>query len=487
MNRILVWKFLAMLVALAALSGCPPTGVVCKPGTEPCGNGCIDPRADRRNCGGCGVVCGDGQVCEGGACQAGCSAGLLRCGFSCVDATADVAHCGGCDTACAQGQACLGGVCDYPAVAACYWSGQLVGFDPETGTRGPLSDVGSAPSTLARVGDTLLSADGMDNRLYAALPSPSGAYQQVSRAVATGSVPNQVLVDGEYVYVVNAGSGTLQVLRQGADAGVIELGEGVAPALSLGTVAELPFGANTFPQGAVKLGSALWVPLYGGIGAEAADAGQVLQLVDVTDPLTPVLGPQVSLKGLDLLPFGDAGTPVARPWAIARQGDDVYVALCNLNPDTHRPAGPGLLARASADGGLSAIDLGAADCLNPQWVTALEGGALAVSCGGRVSYDANFAVVSVEASGVVLVRDGARVASWSGASCGGGGDCKPLFPGRMAAQGTRLLVSDQNGGRVVVLDTAGDALTPVRNVADALAACPVSPAGVANVSDLIAR
>ena len=62
----------------------------------------------------------------------------------------------------------------------------------------------------------------------------------------------------------------------------------------------------------------------------------------------------------------------------------------------------------------------------------------------------------------------------------------PLFPGRMTARGTRLLVTDQNGGRLVVLDTAAG-LTEVRGVNDALSLCPPSPSGVANVSDVNAR
>ncbi len=244
---------LMSLVAVVSLMACPPTGVVCKPGTLPCGTGCIDPASDRRNCGACGNTCGPqqdclesactcrtgttkcpdgvcaatdfdakncgqcgaacaaGQVCEfdmtlgRGACKAACTPGLLRCLASCVDSMTDESNCGGCEISCAQGQQCRAGVCDYEAVAACYWSGQLVGFDPTTGVKGPLSDVGSNPAALARLGTTLLSADGSDRRLYSAVPTPSGAYAATNLASQTGAVPNQVLVDRPFVYVVNAG------------------------------------------------------------------------------------------------------------------------------------------------------------------------------------------------------------------------------------------------------------------------------------------
>ena len=183
---------LISLAATLSLMACPPTGVVCKPGTLPCGTGCIDPTSDRRNCGSCGNICGAqqdclaseclcrpgtercsdgtcaatdfdakncgqcgaacamGQVCEAGACQTSCTPGRLRCNASCVDAASDESHCGACDVVCAQGQQCKGGVCDYEMVAACYWSGQVVGFDPSTGVKGPLSDVGTNPAALAR-------------------------------------------------------------------------------------------------------------------------------------------------------------------------------------------------------------------------------------------------------------------------------------------------------------------------------------------------
>lgn len=522
------------------LMACPPTGVVCKPGTAPCGTGCIDPNSDRRNCGacgttcvvdqdcnsgecqcragtalcdglcvstdydakncgGCGAACAAGQVCEkggaldAGVCQTSCTTGLLRCLASCVDAQNDPAHCGGCDVACAQGQSCQSGVCDYEAVAACYWSGQLVGFDPTTGVKGPLSDVGSNPAALARLGSTLLSADGTDHRLYSALPTPSGAYALGALASQTGAVPNQVLVDRPFVYVVNAGSGTLLVLREGSDAGVIRLDAGVEGTLTLGAVAEVALGMNTFPQGMAKVGSQLWVPLYGGYGAEAADAGQELAKVDITNPSAPTLAGRVSLKGLDLKAF-DGGSPVARPWAIVAKNGQLYVALNNLNPDTYAPEGPGMLAKVDPSlGTVTGIDLGAAACLNPQWLAAV-GDSLAVSCGGLVAYSPTSAVESVTSAGVVVLDalDAPLAVTWNaGGSCAGAAadaGCLLLLPGRFAVSGKQILLADQNGGRVVVLEVTDAGVSEVRAGANALNVCPVShTTGVANVADILSR
>lgn len=72
-----------------------------------CGDaGCIDPRFDPKNCGGCGVACKEGEVCSLGACSATCSEPLARCGSRCVDPANDPANCGKCGNACKDGEAC---------------------------------------------------------------------------------------------------------------------------------------------------------------------------------------------------------------------------------------------------------------------------------------------------------------------------------------------------------------------------------------------
>jgi len=89
-------------------------------------------------------------------------------------------------------------------------------------------------------------------------------------------VPTRVLVDGDFVYGENAQSSTLQVARRAA-------GDGDA-GLVLTTVQELVFGTNTFPQGAAKVGSTLWVPLSGGDASGTATAGQRVIEGNVANP-----------------------------------------------------------------------------------------------------------------------------------------------------------------------------------------------------------
>ncbi len=533
-------KRLFLLAPLLSLTACPPTGVVCQSGTARCGEGCADFHFDARNCGACGNacatgqscidsvcvcsagtsqcgslcavlqtdpnncgacgnVCPSGQVCESadggvGACRASCSLGThLDCGGACVDPGSDPNHCGACDTACAATQSCHLGHCTWDLVAACFNGGQVVGLQLSSEQRGPTASLGTGPAALASYGQTLLSADGIDARLYQARLADLSPWAKLN---ATGQAPNQVLVDSPYVYVVNASDDTLQVLQLGVadDAGLTPLpGALTDGGLELATVGELSFGDNTYPEAVAKAGGALWVPLYGGFGATNAAAGQKVAKVDVSNPALPTVTGTVDLSSLDLHAF-DGGTPVARPFAIAAHQGQLYVALNNLDPDTYVPEGPGMLAKIDpASSALSSIDLGASRCLNPVWL-ASDGTHLFVSCAGAAVYSGppDYALVSSDAAGVVMLdATDAVVASWS-AQCPAGSDggCAPILPSRLAVASGRVYVGDGNGGRVFVLEVGANSLTERRGYAgDAglpLQLCtPDSVTGIANVSDLL--
>jgi len=548
---------LALLTAGLGLSlcACPPTGVVCSEGLSRCGLGCADFATDRRNCGACANVCPNGQVCQAAACicQAGatlcadgcaltasdpghcgacgtacavdqvCEAGQCksacvlgtstRCGQSCVNLLNDPGHCGGCGSACEAPQSCRSGICTYDVVAACFSNGQVTGIQAGSDFKGPNEPLGSGPAALASLQDVLLSADGVDARLYQArLTSVGGhAFAVYPASARTGGAPNQVRVDDPYIYVVNASGGSLQVLLRGgaSDAGFdADAGEDAgAPdprldggrfpeGLQYATVAELSFGANTFPEGMARLGNFLYVPLYGGMSSATAPAGQKVAKVDVTDPRNPAVVDTIDLSGMDLKPF-DGGTPVPRPYAIAAHQGLLYVALNNLNADTYAPEGPGLLARIDpATRAVSTVDLGPT-CLNAIWVVS-DGTRLYVSCQGRSVYDSSWALVSVEKTGVVVVEQDAPVSTWSpvcpadaGSYQSDGGGCLPISASRFAVQGGKLYVGDQSGGRIFVLE--GPQLVERRGYfavdgGAPIQACAVNPTlGYSNVSDVLAQ
>ena len=513
------------------LTACPDTGIVCKTGTNRCGNGCADYTTDLRNCGACGHPCGtsqvcqasqcrchdgtttcngscvvteydtqncggcgkrcaSGEVCENSTCKAACAiGGSLLCGSSCVNSATDVNNCGGCGVTCQSGQVCRNQACTFEVVAACLTSGELTGFKAATGEKGPPADVGALPEALASMQGRVLSADGTDNRLYqAVLTNAAPTYRQAARSNRTGSVPNQVLVDGTTVYVVNAASGTLQVLQQNTatSSDVFFDDAGVAGEVPLVTVAELPLGMNTYPQGMAKVGTSLFVALYGGFGSgPEVGAGQKVVEVSVADAHAPVVLNTIELSALDLKSF-DGGVTVPRPWAITTHRGAVYAVLNNLDLAYH-PAGPGFLARIDPlTRAVSLVNLGADACRNPQWAAETAAGGLVVSCGGEARYGGPFfAVLGIDHAGLVLLDSADRVtASWPSPQCvlDGGTGCLPVLPGRLAIAQDRVFLADQNGGRVLAFGIADGGFTAERTIQ----ACTLSSlTGLANVGDLL--
>jgi hypothetical protein len=120
----------------------------CWPEKIPCDNVCVDPLKDPTNCGDCGIVCAEGEVCGEGFCGlpcddnfdcpdnldfhcelgacfgGGCSIIALDCNpegpgldccktaddFFCVDFASDPQHCGRCYNDCGDA-GCCGGEC----------------------------------------------------------------------------------------------------------------------------------------------------------------------------------------------------------------------------------------------------------------------------------------------------------------------------------------------------------------------------------------
>lgn len=475
--------------ACAVGQACVMGACSCQPGTTACGDTCAVTENDPSNCGGCGQACATGEVCEAGQCSNRCSAGLAMCNLSCVNVATSAQHCGGCGQACQSAQRCQAGRCTYDFVAACFRTGQLVGMSAVNYTRGVLTDFGNGPGALTVMEDTVLGLDGIDNVVYQAVASAQ--FNEASQVLsqrrlynAAAAIPNQAVVEGERVFVANAGAGTLQVLKKGAGGG-LSLDAGVEGGISMGTVGELAFGPNTYPQGLVVVGQSLWVPLYGGGGAVESAQGQRVVRVDISQPDSPRDGGSFSLAGLDLHAF-DGGASLPRPWAITARGTVVYVALNNLAPD-YSPGGPGLLARIdTGTQAITGVDLGSA-CLNPQWVS-VAGDSVVVSCGGKVLYDSTYKALGTTGAGAAIVNMRDEVTGrWSADCAMGDSTCQTFLPGRFAVRDGKMWIADQNSGRVAVLDVSGGTMTPVRVGAEAVAVCPGEMGtNLANVADVLA-
>src|SRR5262249_25628618 len=93
-----------------------------------CGETCVDTKIDPKNCGACGTVCADGDICSDSKCGLFCAGGTTRCGDGsdagpdgggvdiCVDTQKDPSHCGDCDTVCKTGEVCSFGTCGIDCV-----------------------------------------------------------------------------------------------------------------------------------------------------------------------------------------------------------------------------------------------------------------------------------------------------------------------------------------------------------------------------------
>jgi hypothetical protein len=538
---------LAALALAGPLSGCPATGIVCNAGLSACGTGCADftndpfncgacgsscqqtqicvssvcqcetgaltcgskcviPSTDPDNCGACGVACLGTQVCQQGQCVGSCSADAGQCGRSCTNTQADPFNCGACNHACAQGMGCRSGACGYDLVAACLTAGEVVGLRAGNDVLGPLSPLGTEPYALATMDGVLLSADQVDPVLY---EGSLATLTQLPEAPGLGSGANQTLVDEPYVYVVNSLDNTLQVLqRHGvplpqdggttADAGTADGG------LGLVTIQEINLGANTSPEWAAKVGTDLWITLYGAYGAPVSTGQKVLR-VDLT-PLPggpPRVTTTIDLGTLQLPVFdggtsADAGPPIARPQAIVSHNGILYAVLNNLFA-SYSVAGPGALARIDPSTGIASLIPLGASCLDPVNVIA-DSANLYVLCFGSATYDQNFNVISNTGAGLALVSapaDAGEVvlSSWT-ASCpapAGTADagCLPVVPTSVAQVGNRIYVGDGEGGRIFAVDVLGNQLVERRGYGltsgAPIAACPfVSKQAFTNVASLVA-
>jgi hypothetical protein len=82
-----------------------------------CGTRCADTMIDPINCGDCGIICTEGQLCSGGHCGCfpsgtKCGTGQTCCGAAgCKSLDSDVNNCGDCGKSCGSGATCSGGMC----------------------------------------------------------------------------------------------------------------------------------------------------------------------------------------------------------------------------------------------------------------------------------------------------------------------------------------------------------------------------------------
>lgn len=442
----------ATLMALGLLlSGCPEEGTKCGEGLSVCGSTCVDLASTTTHCGACGATCGERQMCVEGACRA-----------------------------------CTEGVCTYDVVATCFNTGQVVPIQAGSDIKGPNIQLGDRPLTAAPMQDVLLVVDAAKKLREARLAD----FATLPDAPATGDSPNQVLVDDPYAYVINSASNTLLVLERKAEPGPLTGGTRFPQGLQLEPVASVDFGANTNPFAAARLGTELWVTLYGNLGGDVSAGGKVAR-VNLANPRQPeLIMPYLPLPSGDALQPFPGSSPIPAPSGIVARRGQLYVALNNLDPNTYGPGGPGLVARINPQTQeVKYLPLGEG-CLNAGWLAPV-GNKLVVSCAGKATYDASFNLVAVEKSSLVLLDEQDAMVSTYPIACPevSGPGCALPSAGRFAVVGNRIYLGDYNAGRVFVVDVIGSTLTGVRGLEpqkpQPILACP-RESGFSLVGDVVA-
>jgi hypothetical protein len=119
------------------------------------------------------------------------------------------------------------------------------------------------------------------------------------------------------------------------------------------------------------------------------------------------------------------------------------------------------------------------------------GSKLVVSCAGKATYDANFNLVAVEKSSLVLLDEQDAVVATYPIECpaASGSTCALPSAGRFAVVGNQIVLGDNNAGRVFVVEVAGSTLVGKRTLEpqkpQPILACP-REAGFSLVGDVVA-
>jgi len=394
-----------------------------------------------------------------------CLSGAEMCGKSCAFVENDNNHCGSCNRACAGNQHCADGQClpcerESRVYAACFATGEVAVLSSATRSLVERQVVGDKPQALGGKGEVLLCADDGAQQL---LRLNAQTLQPVGDAVRTGETPIHVSISGAYVYVVNAGSNTLQLVDTQDK-----------PDSTWMTVGEVSFGPNTSPQSLALFGNQGFVPLYGNLMSGETSVGQRLSRINLSNPASPELDGAADFTSLHLQSYpGRKALPL--PYDVVRHQDALYVALNNLDVDAKPvpvPAGPGLIAKVEPQSMKSSV-LSLGDTCRNVTTLASNGKQLVASCAGDWGTTPGVA-------GLALLEDDKVQDTWA---------APPGFsPGSLAFKCDELWVANANGGDVFLFSVQGKRLQLLRGEGGSeggpVETCPLGPVGYSVVQSL---
>ena len=484
---------LGATLALALVLACSTSSVKCDLPLTLCSPiTCADLRSDPQHCGTCGKVCSTGETCISGACA--CPTGTVPCDGLCVSLSSDPKNCGACGhdcgallcvpgktgapecgcpaggCACPAGQSLVDGTCQATVFAACFNTGELVALDDDLRVQTTRITIGGGPQSIAYGAGKALVADTIDNALYSVDPTT------VPVAKAAGSdrldtVANQVIVRGQKAYVVSSGDNMVQVidLSKATPTAVGATGR-IADEIPM-SLATPPAAQTTNPSFAAFAGDKLYVTLLGTCDATGDLAGNRLLELDVSTVPGKVTR-ELAFAAADYEKDAGAAANSPRPAALAAVGTKLYVAIGNLNSNCWGTAGPGYLAVVdTAAAPMTSTPIKLPDtCRNPSFVVA-SATRVYVSClgsyGSAATVQESLVVLDPATNAVLKTTTFQRC---SDAFETGPAACKTAVPGRMALHGNKLLIADNNAGRLLVTDLDGNLISGLET---GVALCPL--------------
>ncbi|MCL2626730.1 MAG: lactonase family protein [Cystobacterineae bacterium] len=340
--------------------------------------------------------------------------------------------------------------------AACFLTGEVATLSSK-GATPMVKSVGDHPQALSGMGEFLLCTDDSARQL---LRLDAQTLKPLGKAVDTGATPIHVSVsrDERYVYVINAGDNSLQVVD--------------GPTWQ--TQAELPFGPNTSPQAFAMMGNCGYVPLYGNLGNGQTAPGQRLVRINLSKPTSPSLQGEADFSSLDLHPYSTEYPSVPLPYDVVVHKGALYVALNNLynaGNGFFSPAGPGAIAKVDPQTLNTEVLFLGDECLNVASLVS-NGEVLLASCMGDWGVPGT--------AGVALLKDDKVQKIWPAPA--------DFSPGALAVQCDELWVANAGGGDVYVFSIGGQSLELLWGVGGTkggpMEACPKSLSGYATVQSL---
>ncbi|HEY3448291.1 MAG TPA: hypothetical protein VGK67_18185 [Myxococcales bacterium] len=457
--------------ACAVGQSCVEGVCACPAGSLSCDGVCVSVKSDPKNCGVCGNDCGD-QLCLDGQCKCpatgcACASGKVPCGNLCVNLATDPKNCNGCgidcgglsclagQCGCPAGQSAVNGACSATVFAACFNTGELVALGDDLKAQATKAAIGAGPQSIAYGEGQVLVADTIDNALYSVDPKAT-PIARAAGADRLSKMVNFVAVKGTKAYAVCSGDNVVQVLDLTKPAPA----SGVAATRTLDEIptsaATPPAPQNTNPSFAAFAGDKLYVTLLGTCDATGDAAGNRLLEMDVSTVPGKVTRELVFAAG-DYAKDAGAAANSPRPAGLAAVGTKLYVAIGNLLPGCVGSAGPGYLAvvDTAANPMTSKAVLLPDSCRNPGFVLATAT-RVYVTCLGAYGS----AATTQEALVVLDPATDAVLKTTTFARCAdpfqtGPAACKTVVPGRMALRGDKLLIADNNAGRLLVTDLEG--------------------------------